>query len=75
MPKCKGNIEIGYRMVDELIRLFGTKANAIRRLPCEQHSLNRWGDGETPGGYMLQKLHYCGGDVIYVLTGERRKVR
>lgn len=75
MGKRKGNIEIGFRMVDELIRLFGTQANAVRQMQCERHNMDYWNTGGTPGGYMLQKLHYCGGDVIYVLTGERRKAR
>lgn len=72
MAKHKGNIEIGHRMVDELVRIFGSQANAVRQFPCKKHSLDYWKDGGTPGGYMLAKLHYCGGDVIYVLTGKGR---
>ena len=71
MAMQKGDIEIGHRMVDELVRLFGTKAEAVRRFPCERHCIDRWQDGGTPGGYMLARLHYCGGDVMYVLTGKR----
>jgi hypothetical protein len=73
MPRHKGDIEIGHRMVDELVRIFGTKANAIRRLPCERHCLDHWKEGGTPGGYMLARLHYSGGDVMYVLTGVRER--
>lgn len=67
----KGDIEIGHRMVDELVRLFGTKAEAVRRFQCERNCIDHWQDGGTPGGYMLQKLHFHGGDVLYVLTGKR----
>ena len=69
----KGDIEIGRRMVEELVRLYGTQAEAIRKFQIERHSLDRWGDGGTPGGYMLARLHAHGGDVIYVLTGKREK--
>lgn len=71
MCKQKGDIAIGHRMIDELVRLFGTQAEAIRSFPCNKHSVDNWRDGGTPGGYMLAKLHYCGGDVLYVLTGKR----
>lgn len=71
--KHKGDVEIGRRMVQELVRLFGTKAEAVRRFQCERHSVDRWQDGGTPGGYMLARLYYCGGDVMYVLTGKREK--
>lgn len=71
MAKHKGDIEIGHRMVDECVRIFGTQANAIRQLPCERHCMDYWRDGGTPGGYMLAKLHCSGGDVIFVLTGKR----
>jgi hypothetical protein len=73
VSKHKGDIEIGRRMVDELVRIFGTKAKAIRCLKCGRHNVDYWHDGGTPGGYMLAKLHYFGGDVIYVLTGIREK--
>lgn len=72
MPKHKGDIEIGHRMVEELVRLFGTQANACRKLQFERHCTDYWQNGGTPGGHMLAKLHYCGGDVLYVLTGERK---
>lgn len=71
MAKQKADIEIGHRMVDELVRVFGSQAKAIRQMPLERHSVDYWKDGGTPGGYMLAKLHYWGGDVIYVLTGRR----
>lgn len=71
MAKHKGDIEIGHRMVEELIRLFGTQANAKRLFPCDKHNFEWWNNGGTPGGYMLARLHSHGGDVMYVLTGKR----
>ena len=71
MAKHKGDIEIGRRMVEELERVFGSKANAVRQMPCEWNAMASWRDGGTPGGHMLAKLHYFGGDVMYVLTGKR----
>ena len=71
MAMQKGDIEIGYRMVEELERVFGSKANAVRQMPCRWNALDSWKDGTTPSGHMLAKLHYHGGDVIYVLTGKR----
>lgn len=71
MAKHKGDIEIGYRMVEELYRIFGSQANAIRSFKCARSMFKGWDNGNTPGGFSLAKLHYCGGDVIYVLTGKR----
>lgn len=75
MAKRKGDIEIGYRMISELVRVFGTQANAIRQMQIDRHTVDYWNTGGTPGGYMLAKLHSWGGDVIYVLTGERQGVK
>ena len=70
MARQKGDIEIGHRMIDECVRLFGSRAKAIRQMPCNRHTMDYWVNGGTPGGFMLAKLHYHGGDVIYVLTGK-----
>lgn len=72
MGKHKGDIEIGRRMIEELERVFGSQCNAIKRLPVNRHAVDHWREGATPGGQMLARLHYFGGDVIYVLTGKRR---
>ena len=71
MARHKGDIEIGRRMTDELVRLYGTQAEAVRRFPINRHTMDNWHAGGTPGGYMLAKLHYHGGDVLYVLTGKK----
>ena len=71
MPKHRCGVEIGYRFGEELYRIFGTQANAVRRFKCARENFRTWALGGAPGGYMLAKLHYCGGDVLYVLTGKR----
>lgn len=71
MAKHKGDIEIGRRMVEELYRIFGNRTKIIKQLGCGKNCLASWNDGGTPGGHMLAKLHYFGGDVMYVLTGKR----
>lgn len=72
MPKPKGAIEIGYRMHEEVCRLFKTQADATRRLRCHRHTIAAWSVGGCPDVHYLTRLHYAGGDVLYVLTGRRR---
>ena len=71
MAKHIADIEIGRRMSEEVERIWLEKGKTIQQLGIGRNSLNEWRNGKTPGGYMLQKLHYFGGDVMYVLTGKR----
>jgi hypothetical protein len=72
MASKKGDIEIGKRMVEELHRIFDTQKQACTGMRCNRRSFYEWGTvGKTPCGLHLARLHYCGGDVIYVLTGKR----
>lgn len=71
MAKRKGDVAIGCRMAEELSRLFPTKKIAAERLGFERKSVLFWSCGTTPSALALARLHYCGGDVIYVLTGKR----
>ena len=57
----KGDIEIGIRMAEE----------AEAKMHCDRRTVWNWRNGCVPSGMWLAKLHYCGGDVIYVLTGKR----
>ena len=71
VAKPRGDIEIGRRMAEEVRRLRNENKTADRikvsnRLICD------WESGCVPGGLMLAKLHSCGGDVLYVLTGKRQ---
>ncbi len=71
MGKRNGDIEMGHRMLEELHRLYGTSASVVRNFRCNYNTMYSWEMGATPGGVFLAKLHYVGGDVIYVLTGKR----
>ena len=71
MAKHKGDIEIGHRMVEEMDRIRCTQRKTVKQLGFKKSCLNEWRNGGTPGGYMLARLHYLGGDVMYVLTGTR----
>ena len=72
MAKRQGDIGIGQRMAEECNRVFATQSIAAKRLGFEKKSIQYWKSGSTPSGLALARLHYCGGDVIYVLTGQRR---
>ena len=68
----KGDIEIGKRMAEEVFRIFATQKQACESIGCRRQNIHHWGTaGTTPSGLHLARLHYCGGDVIYVLTGRR----
>ena len=71
MAKRKGDILIGQRAWEEVIRLFPTMTSAAKAFGCDRKEFNEWYHGRTPGGMNLARLHYLGGDVIYVLTGKR----
>ena len=71
MAKHNGDITIGHRMVEEVYRVFGSHKEVIKHLGCWNNAISYWGQGGTPGGFTLARLHYFGGDVIYVLTGKR----
>ena len=71
MGNRKGDIEMGHRMIKELLRIYGSKSKIVRNFGCAHLTLYGWEMGNTPGGAFLAKLHYAGGDVIWVLTGRR----
>lgn len=73
MPKPKGDVLIGIRMSEEICRLFPTYRSAEKAFHCDRKLFWDWSQGITPGGLYLARLHYLGGDVIYVLTGKRER--
>lgn len=75
MPKKKTNREIGQRMYCEVYRIFGTGNRAATMLGVDHSSVIGWGRGVAPSAMFLAKLLKYGGDVIYVLTGERSEKR
>lgn len=71
MAEKRTDISIGQRMHSECLRLFGYNANITRCLPCTRHVPYKWEEGVALSAKYLARLHYAGGDVIYVLTGRR----
>jgi hypothetical protein len=70
---ARAQIEIGKRAYEETQRIFGSDANARRGLGISSMQLMYdWNSGVAPGARYLQRLHYCGADVIYILTGVRK---
>jgi hypothetical protein len=73
MPKTKAQVEIGYRAFEEVLRIFKKIKDAENMLGMKSHKLvYDWMEGVAPSAKYLQRLHYCGADVIYILTGVRK---
>lgn len=72
MPKSKPQIEIGQRAFEEVTRMFASLRVAKKMLGISsQQLLYDWMFGGAPSAKYLQRLHYMGADVIYILTGIR----
>lgn len=69
---ARAQTEIGRRAFEEVMRLFEKNVDAKKALGItgNQH-LYEWMRGVAPSAKYLQRLHYCGADVIYILTGMR----
>ena len=71
---AKSDLEIGKSAYQEILRLFENMPEARRKLRCNSRgNIYKWKDGVAPSARYLQRLHYCGADVIYILTGVRKK--
>ena len=75
MSKCKAELEVGMRAVEECYRKFQNLSDAKI---CERIGLNAtnfyaWKQGQTPGGFSLQRMCYAGLDVKYILTGKKER--
>lgn len=69
----KPQIEIGHRAFEEVSRLFESVKEARQMIGTNSHKLiYDWMEGVAPSAKYLQRLHYLGADVIYILTGVRR---
>lgn len=74
MAKRKSNIEIGQRALYEALRIWNNAEKAKREIGTKSNRLlYDWSQGVAPSAMYLQRLHYCGADVIYILTGVRTK--
>lgn len=73
MPKSTPQIEIGQRAFREIFRVFESLEAAKNMLGISSKQLvYDWMRGTAPSAKYLQRLHYAGADVIYILTGEGR---
>ena len=70
---ARAQIEIGQRAFEEVKRLFKKDVDAKNALGItgNQH-LYEWMNGVAPSTKYLKRLHYCGADIIYILTGVRK---
>ena len=73
MALHKGSFDIGHRMAEELLRMFPDESirGICKKLGADRRAIADWERGNTPTTVFLQRLHYLGGDVMYVLTGHR----
>lgn len=66
---------IGYRAYEEMNRIIArngtTVAQEARRLRLSPKLYGAWMNGAAPTAYSLAKLHACGYDVLYILSGVR----
>lgn len=70
---AKAQIEIGKRAFEEIFRIYEKVEDARFALGMKSHQLiYDWMDGVAPSAKYMQRLHYCGADVIYILTGVRK---
>lgn len=70
---ARAQIEIGQRAFEEVLRIFDKMVTAQKTLGMSGHQLiDDWRTGVAPSAKYLQRLHYCGADVIYILTGVRK---
>ena len=71
--KTNSPIEIGQRAFEEILRIFPTIKSARIGLGIKSKQLlYDWESGVAPSAKYLQRMHYCGADVIYILTGVRK---
>lgn len=69
----KAELEIGKRAAKEAFRLFEKSKDAQRAICGNNNGLiYHWMEGISPSAKYLQRLHYLGADVIYILTGVRK---
>ena len=70
---AKAEIEIGKRAAKEAFRLFERSKDAQMAICGNNNGLiYHWMEGVAPSAKYLQRLHYLGADVIYILTGVRK---
>ena len=70
MAMVRAQIEIGKRAFEEVLRIFPKITTARKSLGISTPQLlYDCMNGCAPSAKYLQRLYYCGADVIYILTG------
>lgn len=69
----KGDITIGYRAYEEVLRLFPRMKDAAAALGCLENNIYQWGNGICPSAKFLARLIDVGADVYYILKGRRSR--
>lgn len=69
--KKKKDCRFGERAFEEVGRLFKSKILARRALGISKNLLYKWEFGTVPSAFYIAKIHYLGGDAMYILTGKR----
>lgn len=70
---ARAQTEIGRRAFEEVQRIFGKNVDARAMLGMKSKQLlYDWMEGVAPSAKYMQRLHYAGADVIYILTGKRK---
>jgi hypothetical protein len=71
MKRKIADINIGFRMYEEVNRMFGSAKKAAEAMGCERSGVYAWGYGNAPSALSLSRFAALGGDVVYVLTGRK----
>jgi hypothetical protein len=70
---AKSELQIGKRAYQEAMRLCENAKTANEMLGCNSKGhVYKWNEGIAPSAKYLQRLHYMGADVIYILIGVRK---
>lgn len=74
MRKQKFDLDMHFRLVEEIYRISKTNADLNRRIGSTGDIVKYWVNTPAlPGAYYLAQLYRQGADVIYILTGERTR--
>ena len=69
---ASAELQIGKRAYQEAMRICESATAANKMIGCNSKGhVYKWNDGVAPSAKYLQRLHFMGADVIYILTGIR----
>ena len=71
MRRKIADVNIGYRMYEEAMRIFNTPTVAAQKMGCDRKVFYEWAGGGAPSALFLARMDAFGGDVVYVLTGRK----